>query len=145
MDKSDFLDEIKKFETKGEISITIESPDDEQSYILGKDIIRIIKPNEEIAKRKIVERNKEIFERTYISSGDISNILIKLFMNLKGCLKIKITNSNIRICPIECPSCEPGSFTNLPEKFFLLDNGRIVEKISDNEYNLYLCRLSKPG
>ncbi len=143
MSGMDLFEEVKRYKFRGGIEVVIQSGFEEESYKIGSDVIRILKPSEEVAEKKRVD-GEDVFERRYSLEGELDDVLFKLLNNLRGCLRIEVSENRVLLKSIECPPCEPGAYTEIPDKYFLLDNGRVVEKVGEGKYKLYFCRLNKP-
>ncbi|MGQ4891948.1 MAG: hypothetical protein ACP6IP_05595 [Candidatus Njordarchaeia archaeon] len=145
MDKSmDLLEDLKKFGEKEEtIRVKIFGSNEDFDYKISKQIIRIINPLEETAKKSKDKNGREIFQRTYTVKSSPMEIMYKLMVNLKSCFVIRKENHDIIIEDIKCPPCQPGATTKITTKHYLLSGGRIIEKESEERYKVYTCKLKK--
>ncbi len=90
----------------------------------------------------------KIDENTLTSTVSVNkasplNVALKLTSKLKECFIIKLLEDKLEVEKIECPPCEEGAFTKMPDKYFLLEDGRVVEKRDANVYLVYVCRFKK--
>lgn len=72
-----------------------------------------------------------------------ADLAMKLAKNVNYCFYIKPSERGIIIEEFECPPCREGAVSPLPEKYFILKDGRVVEKRDEKTYLVYICKMKK--
>ncbi len=127
------------------LKIIIKTRNEEMDYTLSKNIINLIKPQEEEAKIFEAERGKKVFLREYSLKDAAGEIAYKLMTNLNTCFIIKVKENEIEIEDIECPPCEKDASSKIPENHYILENGKVIEEIKEKTYRVYTCRVKPPS
>ncbi len=142
----ELLDVLKTFSgdyAVRDIVIRVETGDDEEDYKLSKKIINILKPTEEFAERR--KQPKEVFLREYKVKGILKEIAYKVLTRVNDCFEAEIEKDKITVRVINCPPCREGAVTEIRNNYYLISGGRIIEKINDNLFRVYTCRVKPPS
>lgn len=127
------------------LKIIVKTRNEETDYTLSKNIINLIKPQEEEAKIFETKEGKKIFQREYSLKDAAGEIAYKLMTNLNTCFIIKISGNEIEIEDIECPPCEKDAYSEIPKNHYILENGRVIEEVKEKTYRVYTCRVKPPS
>lgn len=139
----DTLKNVSEDYVDRDIVIRVETSDDEDDYKLSKKIINILKPTEEFAERK--EEPKELFLREYKVRGNLKEIAYKVLTRVNDCFEAEIEKDKITVRVIKCPPCKEGAVTEIKNNYYLISGGRIIEKVDDNLFRVYTCRVRPPS
>ena len=137
------LKDVAESQSDSEVIIRVETIDDEDDYKLSKRIINILKPTEEFAERK--KQPRELFLREYRVKGNLKEIAYKVLTRVNDCFEAEINKDKITVRVIKCPPCKEGAVTEIKNNYYLVSGGRIVEKISNNLFRVYTCRVKPPS
>ncbi len=105
---------------------------------------RIISEIKEITKGEIININEPSNEAIVsVSNASQANTAINLAKKINYCFYIRASKDGLTIEEFECPPCKEGAITKLPETYFMLSDGRVIEKRGENTYLVYVCKIRK--
>lgn len=120
-----------------ELNIEIRARNEETLRRLTNDI-------SSISKGEIIEvRNKEMTSIIRVRNDSQANLAVKLALETNHCFFIKPSERGLIIEEITCPPCREGAISNLPDKYFLLADGKVIEKRGDKTYLVYVCKVKR--
>jgi len=118
-----------------ELDIEIKARNEETLNRLTSDIAAI-------SKGEVVKiHKKDITSLIKVKNESQADLAVRLALNTNHCFFIKPSEKGLIIEEVECPSCEEGAVSELPEKYFILKDGRVIEKRGNQTYLVYICKV----
>jgi len=135
---SSFEEDVKEVMSSTKVSdflIRVKTNVKENLEDLANSIAKIV--NGEIAE---INEGQAIVKTKNAPQADIATRIAK---TISYCIYIRPLEEGLEIEEFECPPCEEGAFSKLPEKYFLVGKDRIVEKRGNDTYLVYVCKFKK--